>query len=84
MPTHVYVRCGCCGSRRGNGGVRTEVDLTALRQHPRGVRVAELEADTQWVKVNRTWLGEGNQILAAQVADSSSTPQVQWTPALWS
>ena len=33
----------------------------------------ELDADTQWVKVNRTWL-EGNQLAAAQTPDSSEYP----------
>ena len=28
-------------------------------------------ADEQWVRVNRTWLGEGNNLEFAQVADSS-------------
>jgi len=27
--------------------------------------------DTQWVRINRTWLGDGNQLDAALVADSS-------------
>ena len=56
-------------------GCSTEVDLTAPYDSiPVVYGLLELEADTQWVKVNRTWLGEGNQLLAAQVADSSEYP----------
>jgi hypothetical protein len=50
----------------------TEVDLTADYQSiPVVYGLLEVEADTQWVKINRTWLGEGNQLDAAQVRDSS-------------
>ena len=50
----------------------TEVDLTADYQSiPVVYGLLEVEADTQWVKINRTWLGEGNQLEAAQVRDSS-------------
>ena len=53
----------------------TDVDLTApYDSFPVVYGLLELQADTQWVKINRTWLGEGNQLLAAQVADSSEYP----------
>lgn len=56
-------------------GCSTEVDLTAPYDSiPVVYGLLDLEADTQWVKVNRTWLGEGNQLLAAQVSDSSEYP----------
>lgn len=59
----------------GMVGCSTEVDLTAPYDSiPVVYGLLELEADTQWVKINRTWLGEGNQLLAAQVADSSEYP----------
>ena len=50
----------------------TEVDLTApYDSFPVVYGLLEVQADTQWVKINRTWLGEGNQLVAAQIADSS-------------
>ncbi len=53
----------------------TEVDLTAPYDSiPVVYGLLELESDTQWVKINRTWLGEGNQLEAAQIADSSEYP----------
>ncbi|MED5318023.1 MAG: hypothetical protein VX758_02680, partial [Bacteroidota bacterium] len=56
-------------------GCSTEVDLTAPYDSiPVVYGLLELQTDTQWVKINRTWLGEGNQLLAAQVADSSEYP----------
>lgn len=56
-------------------GCSTEVDLTAPYDSiPVVYGLLELQADTQWVKINRTWLGEGNQLLVAQVADSSEYP----------
>ena len=55
-------------------GCSTEVDLTAPYDSiPVVYGLLELQTDTQWVKINRTWL-EGNQLLAAQVADSSEYP----------
>ena len=70
-------------------GCSTEVDLTAPYDSiPVVYGLLELQADTQWVKINRTWLGEGNQLLAAQVADSSEYPAgsvdariVEWVPS---
>ena len=56
-------------------GCSTEVDLTAPYDSlPVVYGLLEVEADTQWVKVNRTWLGEGNQLVAAQTPDSSEYP----------
>ena len=56
-------------------GCSTEVDLTAPYDSlPVVYGLLELDADTQWVKVNRTWLGEGNQLAAAQTPDSSEYP----------
>ena len=52
----------------------TDVDLTAPYDSiPVVYGLLELESDTQWVKINRTWLGEGNQLEAAQIADSSES-----------
>ena len=56
-------------------GCSTDVDLTAPYDSvPVVYGLLELDADTQWVKINRTWLGEGNQLSAAQIPDSSEYP----------
>ena len=56
----------------GMSSCTTEVDLTApYDSFPVVYGLLEVQADTQWVKINRTWLGEGNQLVAAQIADSS-------------
>lgn len=70
MWTSLAVACGLAVT-----SCSTEVDLTAPYDSlPVVYGLLEVEADTQWVKINRTWLGEGNQLLAAQVADSSEYP----------
>ena len=70
------VVCMDDGLFRRLGLVKTEVDLTAdYRSDTRVVYgLLEMDADTQWVRINRTWLGDGNQIEAAQVRDSSEYP----------
>ena len=56
-------------------GCSTDVDLTAEYQSiPVVYGLLEMEADTQWVRINRTWLGDGNQIEAAAIRDSSEYP----------
>lgn len=57
-------------------GCSTEVDLTAPYDSiPVVYGLLEVDADTQWVKINRTWLGDGNQLVAAQIPDSSEYPE---------
>ena len=64
-----------CSVALGWWGCSTEVDLTAdYRSIPVVYGLLEMDADTQWVRINRTWLGDGNQIEAAQVRDSSEYP----------
>ena len=58
------------------GGCSTEVEMNAPYDSvPVVFGLLELEADTQWVKINRTWLGEGDQFEAAAIADSSLYPE---------
>ena len=53
-------------------GCNTDVDLNAPYQRtPIVFGLLEASADTHWVRINRTWLGDGNQFDAALVADSS-------------
>ncbi|MDA0913228.1 MAG: DUF4249 family protein [Bacteroidetes bacterium] len=53
-------------------GCSTEVDLNAPYQRtPVVFGLLDAAQDTQWVRLNRTWLGEGNQFDAALIADSS-------------
>lgn len=50
----------------------TDVDLTApYASIPVVFGLLDAEVDTQWVKINRTWLGDGDQTQAALVQDSS-------------
>ena len=57
-------------------GCSTEVEMNAPYDSvPVVFGLLELEADTQWVKINRTWLGEGDQFEAAAIADSSLYPE---------
>jgi len=50
----------------------TEVDLTApYKSIPIVFGLLDAQVDTQWVSINRTWLGEGDQTVAAMVQDSS-------------
>ena len=50
----------------------TDVDLTApYKSVPVVFGLLDAAADTQWVRINRTWLGEGDQTQAALIADSS-------------
>ncbi len=50
----------------------TDVDLTApYVSIPVVFGLLDAEADTQWVRINRTWLGDGDQTQIALVSDSS-------------
>ena len=50
----------------------TDVDLTApYASIPVVFGLLDAEVDTQWVRINRTWLGDGDQTQAALVQDSS-------------
>jgi len=50
----------------------TDVDLTAeYKSIPIVFGLLDAEDDIQWVGINRTWLGEGDQTVAAMVQDSS-------------
>ena len=65
-----------CMVLTGWWGCSTEVDLTAPYDSiPVVYGLLEVDADTQWVKINRTWLGDGNQLVAAQIPDSSEYPE---------
>lgn len=65
-----------CMALTGWWGCSTEVDLTAPYDSiPVVYGLLEVDADTQWVKINRTWLGDGNQLVAAQIPDSSEYPE---------
>ena len=53
-------------------GCSTDIDLTApYDRTPVVFGLLEAKQDTQWVRINRTWLGEGNQFDSALQADSS-------------
>ena len=53
-------------------GCSTDVDLNApYLRTPVVFGLLDAAADTQWVRINRTWLGPGNQFDAAAIADSS-------------
>ena len=65
-----------CMAVTGWWGCSTEVDLTAPYDSiPVVYGLLEVDADTQWVKINRTWLGDANQLGAAQIPDSSEYPE---------
>jgi hypothetical protein len=50
----------------------TEVDLTApYVSVPVVFGLLDAKADTQWVRINRTWLGDGDQTQVALIKDSS-------------
>lgn len=53
-------------------GCSTDIELNAPYQRtPVVFSLLDAAQDTQWVRINRTWLGDGNQLDAALVADSS-------------
>ena len=59
----------------GLGGCSTDIELNApYDQTPVVFGLLDAAQDTQWVRINRTWLGDGNQFDAALVADSSEYP----------
>jgi len=56
-------------------GCSTDIELNAPYQRtPVVFALLDAAQDTQWVRINRTWLGDGNQYDAAMVADSSEYP----------
>ena len=62
----------CCLSMWVGIGCSTDIDLTApYERTPVVFSLLEAAQDTQWVRINRTWLGDGNQFEAAMVQDSS-------------
>lgn len=59
----------------GATGCSTDIDLTApYSRTPVVFGLLEAKQDTQWVRINRTWLGDGNQLVSAMNADSSEYP----------
>ena len=49
----------------------TDIELNApYDRAPVVFGLLDAAQDTQWVRVNRTWLGDGNQFDAALIADS--------------
>lgn len=55
-----------------NTGCSTEVELNApYEERTLAFCLLDPGADEQWVRVNRTWLGEGNNLEIATVRDSS-------------
>jgi hypothetical protein len=69
--TGVLVALGCL-SLWGATGCSTDIDLTApYERTPVVFSLLEAAQDTQWVRINRTWLGDGNQFDAALEQDSS-------------
>ena len=60
----VVVLCGL--------GCTTDVELNApYEERTLAFSLLDPGAEEQWVRVNRTWLGEGNNLEFAQIADSS-------------
>lgn len=60
------------------GACSTEVELNApYDRTPVVFGLLDAKQDTQWVRINRTWLGNGNQYDAALVADSSEYDPAQ-------
>lgn len=59
----------------GVWGCSTDIELNApYDRTPVVFGLLDAAQDTQWVRINRTWLGNGNQFDAALVADSSEYP----------
>jgi hypothetical protein len=59
----------------GVWGCSTDIELNApYDRTPVVFGLLDAAQDTQWVRINRTWLGDGNQFDAALVADSSEYP----------
>jgi hypothetical protein len=53
-------------------GCTTDVDLNApYEERALAFCLLDPNSEEQWVRVNRTWLGEGNNLEFAQIADSS-------------
>ena len=53
-------------------GCTTDVELNApYEERSLAFCLLDPAATEQWVRVNRTWLGEGNNLEIAMVADSS-------------
>ncbi|MBN31770.1 MAG: hypothetical protein CL845_07260 [Crocinitomicaceae bacterium] len=61
-------------------GCSTDVELNApYNRTPVVFSLLDAAQDTQWVRINRTWLGDGNQFDAALIADSSEYPADELT-----
>ncbi len=61
-------------------GCSTEVELNAPYESETVVfGLLDPRQDTQWVKINRTWLGESNNLLVAGIQDSSEYPEEAFT-----
>lgn len=59
----------------GVWGCSTDIELNApYDRTPVVFGLLDAAQDTQWVRINRTWLGDGNQFDAALIADSSEYP----------
>ena len=56
-------------------GCSTDIELNApYDRTPVVFSLLDAAQDTQWVRINRTWLGDGNQFDAALIADNSEYP----------
>lgn len=56
----------------GASSCSTDIDLNAPYQKTAVVfGLLDAQQDTQWVRINRTWLGSGDQFDSALIADSS-------------
>lgn len=61
-------------------GCSTEVELNAPYESETVVfGLLDPRQDTQWVKINRTWLGETNNLQVAAIQDSSEYPEGAFT-----
>lgn len=71
------------GMTLGTIGCSTDIELNAPYQRtPVVFGLLDAGVDTQWVRINRTWLGDGNQLEAAMVADSSEYPAHELTVSI--
>ena len=71
------------GITLGTIGCSTDIELNAPYQRtPVVFGLLDAGVDTQWVRINRTWLGDGNQLEAAMVADSSEYPANELTVSI--
>lgn len=72
-----------CVAAIGIVGCSTDVELNAPYDSKTVVfGLLDPSLDTQWVKINRTWLGESNNIDVAGIRDSSEYPEGAFTAYL--